>query len=139
LVKATDEQRTARCESLIARGTSLVGDVEFSDGLRIDGEVQGCIRGMTGTLVIGETGRVAGDVEVARLIVSGVVTGRVIVRDLIRLQTKARLECDVVYGMAEIHSGAVIQGRLIQRPAVQDEGLDAADPFDRLAPAAVSL
>lgn len=113
-----------RSETLIGAGTVLTGDIVFSGGLRIDGEVRGKVRaldGGSGTLVIGEQGRIEGDVDAARVIVNGAVTGRVTASEFIRLQSKARIDCDVVYGQAEIHRGAVVSGQLLQRPAAAGE------------------
>lgn len=113
-----------RSETLIGAGTVLAGDIVFSGGLRIDGEVRGNVRALdslSGTLVIGELGRIEGDVDAARVIVNGAVTGRVAASEFIRLQSKARIACDVVYGQAEIHRGAVVSGQLLQRPGAADE------------------
>lgn len=132
----------SRFETLIGAGTVLTGNIEFSGGLRIDGEVRGNVRAAdipASTLVIGEYGRVEGDVDVARLIVNGLVTGRVDAREFIRLQSKARIDCDVAYALAEIHPGAVVLGQLVQahgagsadgcgEPAGRSYGLPDATP-----------
>lgn len=113
--------RLPHSETLIGAGTVLAGDIVFSGGLRIDGEVRGNVRSLDdlpATLVIGEQGRIEGDIDVARVIVNGIVTGRVDASEFIRLQSKARIACDVVYALAEIHPGAVVCGQLLQRPAV---------------------
>ncbi|OHC72227.1 MAG: hypothetical protein A3H93_00505 [Rhodocyclales bacterium RIFCSPLOWO2_02_FULL_63_24] len=118
-----DEKRPGHSEALIGAGTVVAGDILFSGGLRIDGEVRGNVRsldGQTGTLVIGEKGRVDGNIEVVRLIVNGLVTGRVDAKEFVRFQSKAQVNSDVEYAVAEIHSGAVIQGRLLQRPAAAE-------------------
>jgi cytoskeletal protein CcmA (bactofilin family) len=110
--------RMAPTETLIGAGTVLSGDIVFSGGLRIDGEVRGNVRtrdGQAGTLVIGEQGRIDGDIDVARLIVNGLVTGRVDASELIRLRSTARIDCDVSYALAEIDPGAIIRGQLVQR------------------------
>lgn len=120
--------RMALTETLIGAGTVLSGDIVFSGGLRIDGEVRGNVRardGQAGTLVIGEQGRIEGDIDVARLIVNGLVTGRVDTSELLRLRSTARIDCDVTYALAEIDPGAVIRGQLLQR---QDAAPIAADP-----------
>ena len=113
--------RLAPSETLIGAGTVLSGDIVFSGGLRIDGEVRGNVRardGQAGTLVIGEQGRIEGDIDVARLIVNGLVTGRVDASELLRLRSTARIDCDVTYALAEIDPGAVIRGQLLQRQGV---------------------
>lgn len=120
--------RMALTETLIGAGTVLSGDIVFSGGLRIDGEVRGNVRardGQAGTLVIGEQGRIEGDIDVARLIVNGLVTGRVDTSELLRLRSTARIDCDVTYALAEIDPGAVIRGQLLQK---RDAAPIAADP-----------
>lgn len=119
LFDKTGKQHANPIESLIGAGTVLSGHIVFSGGLRIDGEVRGNVRsadGQANTLVVGEKGRIEGDIEVARLIVNGLIKGRVDATEFIKLQSKAQVDCDLVYAVAEIHSGAVIHGRLAQGP-----------------------
>lgn len=125
--------RMAPSETLIGAGTVLSGDIVFSGGLRIDGEVKGNVRardGHAGTLIIGEQGRIEGGIDVARLIVNGLVTGRVDASELLRLRSTARIDCDVTYALVEIDPGAVIRGQWLQRP---DAAPIAADPQHVLA------
>ena len=64
-------------KSLVAQGTKVEGDVHFSEGLRIDGEVVGDIRaapGQPSILVISESARVEGAVHADHVIVNGVLT-----------------------------------------------------------------
>lgn len=103
--------------SLIGSGTTLVGDITFSKGLRIDGVVRGavkCVDGeKSGILVISEHGRVEGEVRAAHLVVAGTIAGPVYASDLVELQPKARITGDVHYRALEMHHGAVIDGQLV--------------------------
>ncbi|MBK7768681.1 MAG: polymer-forming cytoskeletal protein [Sulfuritalea sp.] len=105
-----------RIDSLIGTGTTLVGDVSFTGGLRVDGEIKGNIRGVDGqpaTLVISEHARVEGEISVSHLVVNGTVIGSVHSSDFLELQTRARVTGDVEYSTIEIHLGAIVQGRLV--------------------------
>src|SRR5450631_2764222 len=54
-----------RLDSLIGAGTTVQGDIQFTGGLRIDGTVNGkvaTVDSQSGTLVISEQARVAGEV-----------------------------------------------------------------------------
>lgn len=102
-------------KSLIAQGTHIDGDIKFSEGLRIDGEVFGDIRAsseQSSMLVISEAAIVQGEVHADHVIVNGTVRGPVIARELLELQPKARIEGDVSYMALEMHQGAVISGQL---------------------------
>ena len=73
--------------SLIGAGSTLVGDLTFAGGLRIDGTVQGSVRCVggesAGMLVISEKGAVEGEVRAAHLVVAGRITGPVYTTELV--------------------------------------------------------
>ena len=101
--------------SLIGEGTVLHGDLRFSDGLRIDGEVHGDIVAVgdgPNILVISEKARVHGKVNAGHVIINGTVVGPVQSDQLLELQPKARINGDVRYEMLEMHQGATIDGEL---------------------------
>ena len=112
------EKRAARVDSVLGAGTVITGDICFAGELRIDGEVRGNVRerkGHSGTLVVGAAGSVDGGIEVARLIVNGQVTGRIVADESLMLQSNARVHCDIDYGSVEIQPGAIVHGHLLQR------------------------
>jgi len=102
-------------KSLIAQGSRIEGNLKFTDGLRIDGEVMGDIRANTDTpsiLVISESASVHGEIHADHVIINGTVRGPVHTGELLELQPKARIEGDVYYKALEMHQGAVIAGQL---------------------------
>ena len=104
-----------RIDSLIGAGTVVDGNVTFSGGLRIDGQVHGDVVAASGdpcTLVISDQARVDGEVRVSHVVINGTVNGPLIANDYLELQPNARITGDVTYRTLEIHIGAVIQGRL---------------------------
>lgn len=107
-----------RIDSLIGSGTRIEGNVTFSGGLRIDGEVLGNVvveTDQVGTLVVSEQARIEGEVTVSHLMVNGAIVGSVRARDFLELQSSARVDGDVEYKQLEMQSGAVVQGRLVHR------------------------
>lgn len=107
-----------RIDSLIGTGTTLVGDVNFTGGLRVDGEIKGNVRGADGqpsTLVISEHALIEGEISVSHLVVNGTIIGSVHSSDFLELQTRARVTGDVQYSTIEMHLGAVVQGRLVHQ------------------------
>lgn len=101
--------------SLIGEGTVVHGEVRFSDGLRIDGEVHGDIIAVGDAptiLVISERARIHGRVNAGHVIINGGVIGPVQSDQLLELQPKARIMGDVRYETLEMHQGATIDGEL---------------------------
>ncbi|MEW6293003.1 MAG: polymer-forming cytoskeletal protein [Pseudomonadota bacterium] len=111
----------SRIDTLIGVGTTIEGNVTFTGGLRIDGEVRGnvCVAGdHPGTLVVSENARVDGEVVVPHLVINGTVNGPVRSTDSLELQPRARVAGDIEYNSIEIHLGAIVQGRLLHRGTV---------------------
>ncbi|MBK7415046.1 MAG: polymer-forming cytoskeletal protein [Dechloromonas sp.] len=117
--KKIENKRQGQIDSLIGAGTQVAGNLRFTGGLRIDGEVKGNIEAADGasssTLVLSEQGRVEGAVTVSHLILNGTIVGAVTVTDSLEMQSKARIVGDVDYALIEMHQGAVIEGRLVHR------------------------
>jgi cytoskeletal protein CcmA (bactofilin family) len=103
-------------DSLIGSGTSIDGDLNFSGGLRIDGQVNGNVvaaQGKPSTLVLSEHARVNGEVNVTHLVINGAISGSVYASEYMELQSKAKVNGDVHYTTLEIQLGAIVDGRLI--------------------------
>jgi cytoskeletal protein CcmA (bactofilin family) len=102
-------------KSLIAQGSRIEGNLRFTEGLRVDGEVFGDLRAspdQPSILVISEEAVVEGAVDADHVIINGSVKGPVNARELLELQPRARIEGDVTYKALEMHQGAVISGVL---------------------------
>jgi cytoskeletal protein CcmA (bactofilin family) len=101
-------------KSLIAQGTHVQGDLSFTDGLRIDGEIVGDVRSTVepSILVVSESGRVQGALHASHVIVNGTVEGPVHAAELLEVQPKARIMGNVHYKALEMHQGAVISGQM---------------------------
>jgi cytoskeletal protein CcmA (bactofilin family) len=103
-------------DSLIGAGTTIEGNLNFSGGLRIDGQVNGSVvaaQGKPSTLVLSEHARVNGEVNVTHLVINGSISGPVFASEYMELQSKARVNGDVHYATLEIQLGAIVDGRLI--------------------------
>lgn len=116
-------------DSLIGAGTRVDGNVIFSGGLRIDGEVHGNIssdNGQEGTLVISEKASVEGAISVAHVVINGSVIGPVSAAESLELLPAARVTGDVEYHQIEMQQGAVIQGRLVHQVSAKTVELKLA-------------
>lgn len=108
----------SRIDSLIGTGTRIEGNVIFSGGLRVDGEIKGDVRaadGQSGTLVVSEQARIEGEIHVSHLVVNGTVVGPVHAEEFLELQPRSHVTGDVHYTSLEMHLGAVVEGRLAHR------------------------
>lgn len=103
-------------DTLIGVNTVLQGDLEFSGGLRVDGQITGNIKsvdGNAGTLVLSESAVIEGNIAVPHVVVNGHVNGNIIANERVELQTKAVIKGDVRYKAVEMALGASVNGSLV--------------------------
>ena len=123
--RKTDQSiEVTKLSSLIDRGVEIVGDVIISDGLRVDGRVQGDVRvkdGARGLLVLSEHGSIEGSVRVYDAVINGTITGDVEVEHFIELQPNARVTGNISYRQLRMECGATVAGRLERMAALAAE------------------
>ncbi len=106
----------SRIDTLVGADTRIEGDMSFSGGLRVDGTIRGNVTEQAGTpstIILSEHGRIEGAVTAAKIVLNGAVVGPVKAAQFIELQTKARITGDLHYKSLEMHTGAVIDGKLV--------------------------
>lgn len=117
----------SRLDSLIGAKTRVEGDIRFSGGLRVDGQVQGDVVATgdePGTLVLSDQACIEGEIRVSHVVINGTVVGPVYAGEYLELQSKARVTGDIHYKTLEIQLGAVVEGRLVyQNGEVSDKVL----------------
>ena len=117
--------------TLIGEGTVIRGEIRFSEGLRIDGEIIGDVVAagdQPSILVISEKARVTGKVKAGHVIINGLIMGPVQSDELLELQPKASIIGDVRYEVLEMHQGATIDGELKPLKADERPALKLATP-----------
>lgn len=103
-------------DTLVSAETRIEGNIHFSGGLRVDGTVVGNLtepNGSQSTLILGEKGRIEGAVNASKVVLIGKVVGPVTAAVFIELQSTAHITGDVYYKSLEMHTGAVIEGKLV--------------------------
>ena len=103
-------------DTLIGADTRIEGNIQFSGGLRVDGTIIGNVTEPNAnpcTLILSEHGRIEGAVNAAKIVINGNVVGPVTSGVFIELQPKAHITGDVYYKSLEMHTGAVIEGKLV--------------------------
>ena len=103
-------------DTLIGRTTRINGDVAFTGGFHLDGQVLGNVRAepaTTSVLSVSEHGCIEGSVDAPHVVLNGTVKGDIRARERVELGSKARVNGNVHYGVIEMAMGASINGKLI--------------------------
>ena len=118
-----------KLSSLMAVNVQIAGDVVFSGGLRIDGQVEGNVIGKDGDhglLVLSEKGAIQGSVKVHDAVINGTVSGDLEVEHFLELQANARVSGNITYRQLQMECGATVDGKL-ERMADASAKIGAAD------------
>ena len=96
--------------TIFCEGISVVGSIQFGDGVvRLDGRLEGKISGQ-GTLIIGEKGSLQGELEVNALILNGRVQGKVSTNSITHITPTGRLIGKVQSSRLIIDPGGIFDG-----------------------------
>jgi len=103
--------------TLIAAGTAIKGDVQFSGRLHVDGKIEGAIRGdgAQAMLTLSAHAMITGEVQAPHIVIDGAITGDVTASERLELASNARVEGNVYYKVLEMSAGAQINGKMVHR------------------------
>lgn len=96
--------------NLIGTGTMIDGNVVSNGDIRIDGSLKGNLS-TKGKVIVGDTGKVSGEVNCKNFEVEGSVDGKVFVSELLSLRAKSKILGDITTSKLAIEPGAVFTGK----------------------------
>ncbi|CAB3674695.1 bactofilin family protein [Paraburkholderia rhynchosiae] len=125
--------RQAKLATLIAHDVRITGDLQFTDGLRLDGQVKGNVSGEPGSqtlLVLSDRGSIEGNVHGHDVVINGRIVGDVIADHFVELQVNAHVTGNIYYQQLRMDCGASVDGKLTRR-----DGAQAPTPLTSMADA----
>ncbi len=102
-------ENTGSSVNLIGPGTVIKGDIDTNGDIRIDGSIEGTLK-VKGKLVVGNTGKIIGDIQCQNAEVFGEILGQIGVSELLSLKVTAKMNGDIVTNKLSIEPGAVFSG-----------------------------
>ena len=108
--------------SVIAAGSKVMGDFECSGVLKIEGTVEGTIRGARQVL-LGRQGVVKGDIETREAVIGGNVEGSIHALERVEIQGTAAVVGNIHTKSIVIREGGQINGavRMDESPALLND------------------
>jgi len=96
--------------TFIGAEASIEGTLEFTGTVRIDGQVKGKVLSDGGVLIVGEQGRVHGDIVVDEARIYGEVRGNIDAKEKIEVTRPGRVTGDIRSPAITIGKGVVFDG-----------------------------
>lgn len=114
--KTTTDRITSNNATLVSAGTTLSGDLNSANDLRIDGTIKGNVNS-SAKIIIGATGFVEGDISCQQADIAGKVTGNVSAQDLLQLREECNVEGNIAAAKLQIEPTAIFNGKCTMTPA----------------------
>lgn len=99
----------SKLPNMIGPGTKIIGNIETNGDIRIDGNIEGNIVSK-GKVVVGSNGFVKGEIQCVNAEISGVLTGKMFVTELLSLKASSKVSGEINIGKLSIEPGAVFSG-----------------------------
>jgi cytoskeletal protein CcmA (bactofilin family) len=96
--------------NLIGSGTTIEGNITSTGDIRVDGILKGNLN-TKGKVIIGESGKVIGEIYCKILEVEGNIEGKVFTSELLSFRASSRLVGDITTNKLAIEPGAVFSGK----------------------------
>lgn len=95
--------------NMIKSGTEISGDIKCTGDIRIDGKLTGSLE-TEGRVVVGESGRIDGDIVCKNADLSGTIKAKIVVHELLSLKSACNLEGEISTNKLHIEPGAIFTG-----------------------------
>jgi cytoskeletal protein CcmA (bactofilin family) len=99
----------AESNTIVGTGTSIEGNVESSDNLRVEGKLKGTVKTKS-KIVLGASAVVEGDIYAKNAEIQGTVKGKIEVSDLLILGDGCHVHGDIITNKLEVRDGASFNG-----------------------------
>ncbi len=102
--------KEGRLSGFVGCGTVLTGETNFNSMLRVDGHLTGRVSSEEGTLIVGATGQVDANVDVAAAMVNGMINGDIVASEKLELGRTARVVGNISSPRLLVADGAILEG-----------------------------
>lgn len=109
MAKYNNDTEATTAINLIGTGTEITGDINSNGDIRIDGSLTGNLK-TAGKVVIGETGKVKGEIDCKNSEVLGEIDGKIKVSELLSLKATAKIFGDIITKKLAIEPGSKFTG-----------------------------
>ena len=117
MARRTDEHGSQRINSILGPGTVFEGNYVTKETTRVEGTELGDINS-EGTVILGEKGKIVGNIVARNVIVGGAVEGNITVEGKIEITASGSIKGDIATSSLIIDENAVFQGNCVMNAEI---------------------
>jgi cytoskeletal protein CcmA (bactofilin family) len=105
--------------NVVAKNTTINGDIISEGDFRIDGTLEGNIK-TKGRVIIGIDGSVKGKIDAVNSDIEGKFSGELLVQETLTIKATATISGDVVIGKLSVEPGATFNASCSMKGAIKE-------------------
>lgn len=105
--------------NVVAKNTTIIGDITSDGDFRIDGSLEGNIK-TKGRVIIGADGSVKGKIDAVNSDIEGKFSGDLLVQETLTIKATANISGDVVIGKLSVAPGATFNASCSMKGAIKE-------------------
>ena len=109
--------------NVIAKNTTIVGDIKSDGDFRIDGALNGTLT-TNGRVIIGAEGSIKGKVEATNADIEGMFTGNLLVSNTLTIKATANISGEVIIGKLSVEPGASFNATCAMKGTIKELNLN---------------
>ncbi len=99
----------AKLDTIVGQGTVFEGNISIEGSARVDGKFKGNVNAK-GTVVIGKSGKVEGEIIAKSAVIGGEVKGTIRVQDRVEFESGAKFDGEVYCKTLVVQEGVIFDG-----------------------------
>ncbi len=121
-----------KLETIVGNESTVTGELNVKGTLRVDGVIEGDI--FADWVIVGETGRVRGNVKSRGMVVGGRVEGNIDATEIVELKGKGEVTGEICTVKLAMSEGAVFDGRSNMKKVASIENGESKGKIKSLLP-----
>ena len=109
---------------IIESSTKIVGDIFSEADFRIDGIVEGNVT-TSGKIVVGKSGKINGKINCSNADISGSISGKIEVNEVLSLMSESLIKGDIVTGKLSVEEGAQVEASISMKSGKQLKAVES--------------
>ena len=109
---------------IIESSTKIIGDIFSEADFRIDGIVEGNIT-TSGKIVVGKSGKITGIINCSNADISGSVSGKIEVNEVLSLMSESLIQGDIITGKLSVEEGAQVEASISMKSGKQLKAVES--------------
>jgi len=131
MFKEDKSKQLSNIETIIGPSVKVEGDFVGQGDIIVQGIVLGNLK-TKGHLEVGQNARITADIEASSAHIAGEISGSILIKESLELESTARIKGDIVVGLLSVEKGAQLNGKVSMDKSQLEKTKEVPDKSNKL-------